>query len=167
MVYFHISFLTLNFQSVRSFYERLYEVLVVYFHISFLTLNFQSVRSFYERLYEVLVLIVTTLMTEHLVSFLVCRWAVTCIWNILLTCQYCILRFLFEGREGWEGFAEPWDDFDFTSWFNSWLGWLVLTLPLDALQVFYCFVFYYRLFILFLYTLKWFYFQIVKVLAKI
>ena len=52
------------------------------YNISFLTLNFQSVRSFYEdfeRLYEVLVLIVMTLMTEHLVSFLVCKRTVTCI----------------------------------------------------------------------------------------
>ena len=70
-------------------------------------------------------------------------------------------------REGWEGFAEPWDDIDFISWFNSWLGWLVLTLPLYALQVCYCFMFYYRLCSLVLYTLKLFYFQIVKVLAKI
>ena len=72
-----------------------------------------------------------------------------------------------EGGKGWEGFAEPSDDIDFISLFNSWLGWLVLTLPLDALKVCYCFMFYYRLFSLFLYTLKLLYFQIVKVLVKI
>ena len=98
-----------------------------------------------------------SVITEHLVSFLMyVKNSHMYLKHFIYMLIFCI-RVSF-WREGWEAFAEPWDDIDFISWFNSWLGWSVLTLPLDAFQVCYCFMFYYRLFILFLYTLKLFYY---------
>ena len=60
-----------------------------------------------------LVLIVMTLVTEHLVSFLVCKRTVMYLKHF----TYILILHIRVPfwREGWEGFAEPWDDIDFIS----------------------------------------------------